>query len=479
MKRRPGVPAWPGSRLRTIRVRLTLWYVALLSVILVIFSAFLYLRLAQNLRDETDQALALEARQIEGNLHMNGRAPLLHDALEHLPPGMVVVLYDQAGVQLEASTQGNTPPRLPAPAPQRGNGRTSITTDRLPEGDWRTLTTPVKENGTVVGLLQVAQPEEPTETALRQLALLMGFGAPLTIILASAGGLFLASRALDPIDRITRMAQRIGAEDLSQRLGLPPGEDEVARLASTFDDMLDRLDQAFIRERQFTADASHELRTPLAVLTAQADLALEHDRRPAEYRRALREIQDEAQRMSRLLSELLVLARSDSGRDDLEREPLDLARLAADTVATLAPLAEASGVALAVVGPVPAPVLGDQTRLTQLVINLVDNALKYTPEGGSVYVNVAVDAGQAVLQVRDTGVGIAAEHLPHLFERFYRVDAARSRDEGGAGLGLAIAEWIVRAHHGAITAASALGGGTTFTVRLPLNQSARTSAKRE
>jgi heavy metal sensor kinase len=457
--------------LRPIRVRLTLWYVALLMVILATFSAFLYVRLAQNLRDETDRALALEAQQIGSTLEMDHGGPFLSRALEQLPAGIVVVLYSPSEARLEASAQGRLTPALPPPSANQQRTFASLTTVSAAVGDdWRVLTTPVRSDGQTIALLQVAQSQDLSETALHQLALQMAVAVPLTLVLAALGGSFLASRALDPIDRITRTAQRISAEDLTQRLHLPPSPDEVGRLAGTFDQMLDRLEQAFSRQRQFTADASHELRTPLAVLAAQTDLALDQARRPEDYRAALREIHQQAEQMAQLLSELLMLARVDSGPVEIDHEGLDLTALVADTVATLTPLAEAGGVMLSAPSQFPAPISGDQARLTQLIVNLVDNALKYTPVGGKVEVRVNAVDGRALLQVTDSGVGIAPEHLPHLFERFYRADAARSRDEGGAGLGLSICQWIATAHEGTIAVHSTPGSGTTFTVSLPLTK---------
>ena len=287
---------------------------------------------------------------------------------------------------------------------------------------------------------------------------------------------FLASRALGPIDRITRTAQRIGGQDLSERLHLSPSSDEVGRLAATFDQMLDRLQGAFQRERQFTADASHELRTPLAMLAGHAELALERTRRPAEYRQALHDIVDDAARLRQLLSELLMLARAEGGREDIPQEPVALNELALDVVEAMTPLAEAHNVTLGLGEVQAATILGDQTRLNQLLINLVDNAIKYTPAGGHIQVAVPGGGGWTRLTVADTGLGIPAEHLPHVFERFYRVDAARARAEGGSGLGLSIADWIARAHGGRIEVASTVGVGTTFTVWLPLAPATQSAA---
>lgn len=212
----------------------------------------------------------------------------------------------------------------------------------------------------------------------------------------------------------------------------------MGRLAATFDQMLDRLEAAFQRQRQFTADASHELRTPLALIASQIDLALERPRPADAYRAVLASLRDDTTRLSQLLSELLTLARADAGYVTLDAEPLDLATLVEDVVVAMQPLARTAGIALGQRAEESVRVVGDQTRLTQLLVNLIDNGLKYTPVGGSVTVAVGRVDQRAFVSVGDTGEGIPPEHLPHLFERFYRVDTARDRAAGGAGLGLAI-----------------------------------------
>jgi heavy metal sensor kinase len=293
----------------------------------------------------------------------------------------------------------------------------------------------------------------------------------LTLLVASAGGLFLAGRALDPIDRITRAAAAIGADDLSSRLNLRGSHDEVGRLAATFDRMLERLDQAFRRQRQFTADASHELRTPLTMLASQIDVALKRNRTLAEYKDLLRSMREDTARMSQLVSELLTLARADAGQQLLTREELDLGDLVRSVVPTMEAIATEHGVQLTEQVQPGITISGDQMRLTQLLINLIDNAVRYTPSGGRVAASVERDGAVASLRVADTGVGIDADHLPHVFERFYRADPARARAEGGAGLGLAIAHWIATAHGGEISVQSEVGRGTTFTLRLPISSS--------
>lgn len=458
--------AW--ANLRTIRVRLTLWYVALLAVILAAFSAFLYVDLSRSLHDEVDRLLRSEAQRLIATLDIEDGQPRFGDGPDNLQVGTVAALYDPTGQHLLAND-----PRQPLPAVAEALGRAAqgqqtLTTIRFPDGtEWRVLTTPVAENGRPITVLQVARAERDIEATLGQLMTLMALAVPLTLLLAIAGGVFLAGRALNPIDRITRMAAAISARDLSQRLNLS-GNDEVGRLAATFDRMLDRLEAAFQRQRQFTADASHELRTPLTMLRSQIDVALERRRSAAEYARVLASVREDTDRIGQLLGDLLTLARADAGREPLARERVDLNDLAEQVVTAMQPLARQRGLGLQRGNGVPVPVEGDQTRLMQLLVNLVDNALKYTPSGGAVTVSAGQEAGWGVLLVVDTGIGIAPEHLPHLFERFYRVDKARARSEGGTGLGLAICRWIAEAHGGTIGVESQPGGGTTFTVRLPL-----------
>lgn len=454
--------------IRTIRVRLTLWFVMLLAIILVTFSAFLYLTLAHNLDAELNRSLGAEAQRIIASIDLQDGQPALNGEFDPQSTGIVVALYSRTGTQLMDTNARPAFLRATAALAQRIPSEPTLATVQLTDGTrWRVLTMPVIEEGRVAGVLQVGRSEEEISRALGQLVTLMAIAIPATILFTVAGGLFLAGRALNPIDQITRTAERLGAQDLSQRLNLRGTDDEVGRLAATFDGMLERLDRAFRRQREFTADASHELRTPLASLISQVELALERSRTPAEYRRVLTSVRDDARRMTQLLNDLLTLARADDGNVPLIRETLELGELAKQVVAAMEPLARERGVTLERCAGETVFVNGDQTRLAQLMINLVDNGLKYTPTGGRVTIRVSRRPGQAIIEVSDTGVGITAEHLPHIFERFYRVDRSRSRSDGGTGLGLSICRWIVEAHGGAITVSSLPGQGTTFTVMLP------------
>jgi heavy metal sensor kinase len=297
--------------------------------------------------------------------------------------------------------------------------------------------------------------------------LLLGSG--LTLAVALGGGLWLADRAMRPVHTITRAARSISETDLNRRLNMK-SKDELGELANTFDDMLARLQAAFERQRQFVADASHELRTPLTIVNLESSRALAAKRTTDEYQRALGVIRSENEFMSHLVSDLLTLARMDSGQMAMEKTRLDLSDLALEAVERLSPLAERKNVRLET-GDLPEVNLqGDRRYLLQMLNNLIENGIKYTGgEEKRVRVETGLEIDSAWVRVSDTGQGIPPEHLPHLFDRFYRVDKARSRDEdesqGGNGLGLSIVNWIAQAHDGEVRVESTQGMGTTFEVR--------------
>lgn len=280
------------------------------------------------------------------------------------------------------------------------------------------------------------------------------------------GGWWLAGRAIRPIEQISQTAKGIEASKLSERFNVEATDTELRELGSVLNSMLGRLEAGFDQQSRFTADASHELRTPLAVLLSHAELALSRQRSPAEYQAALQTIQRSGQRMKELVEDLLILARANSGRLELRKEATDLKRLAEEAAQLLKPLAEAEGVKLEVTGTRTEKSV-DPARLNQALVNLIGNGIKYNRPGGAVRIHVANDSDAATIQIRDTGEGIPAESLPHLFEPFFRVDAARSRETGGSGLGLAITRRLVNAHGGEISVTSELGVGSCFEIRLP------------
>src|SRR5579859_1248170 len=286
-------------RASSIRVRLTLWYVALLAGILVVFSGLLYVSLSRSLGQELDLTLSSEATRLIASMNFESGAPELGgEGPDNLRIGTVAALFDGSGRRLLAYDPRQPLPPLPDALRSAAQGRQTFTTAALPDGtEWRVMTTPVTQNGFQIGILQVGRPVAEVDATLHQLALLLALAVPLTLVVASAGGLFLSGRALDPIDRITRAAAAIGADDLSRRLNFR-SRDEVGRLAATFDRMLDRLERAFQRQRQFTADASHELRTPLTMVASQIDVALERERTPAEYIELLHSLREDGGRMA-------------------------------------------------------------------------------------------------------------------------------------------------------------------------------------
>jgi two-component system, OmpR family, sensor kinase len=301
---------------------------------------------------------------------------------------------------------------------------------------------------------------------IRQLAwLLLGAGGSV-LLLGLAGGWWLASRAMRPIQDISATATKISTGDLSQRIPAGDTENELGQLAEVLNSTFARLDAAFQQQARFTSDAAHELRTPVSVMLTQTQSTLARERSGAEYRESLEACQRAAQRMRRLIESLLDLARLDAGQETMQRERVDLSRVAADCLALVRPLAAERRVTLHSELQ-PAECIGDSERLAQLMTNLLTNAIHYNREGGEVRVFVQAQNGAIRLEVSDTGSGIAADELPHIFERFWRADKSRTRAEGRAGLGLAIAKSIVEVHGGSLGAESEPGRGSTFTVRLP------------
>ena len=352
-------------------------------------------------------------------------------------------------------------------------GRTTIrnVVTGLDEEQMRAVTAPVVFNGEVVGVLEVGQSRDDVTDPLGTLLAIMGVAYPVTLALAVLGGIFLSRRALAPVDRVTGLARRISADDLSQRLDLDLPEDEVGRLARTFDEMIARLDEAFRRQRQFTADASHELRTPLTIMKGQLDVALQKERGPEEYRKVLQAVNDEVDRLVKLAGSLLTLTRADARQVPLTLEDVRVADVVAGAVEHLTPTAAGKQIELSAESSNGLAVNADEDLLIQLLLNLLDNAIKYTPEGGAVTVRWDTSLDNVEIRVQDTGDGISQEHIPLIFDRFYRADEARSRVDGGAGLGLAISKWIVEAHGGSLGVESVVGSGSTFTIRLPIGRS--------
>ena len=453
---------------RSIRTRFALWATALILVLLVAFGGFVYASLSHGLRAAVDDSLSLSAAQAAASLNVDNGRILVPEAISPEetgadafgPQGLTLIVRADDGGVLQATGPYAIIQGVGLTADARGD----FITVRSAVGDpLRIFTLPVLDNERLVGWVQSAQSLGEVESALERLLTALFLGGGLAAMLAGFAGYFLAARALAPIDAITRAARRISTEDLSARLKLPDVGDEVSRLATTFDDMLNRLDQGFQRERRFTADASHELHTPLAAMQAILSVMREAERSPAEYRQAMSDLAEETDRMRGLVEDLMRLARGE-GESPVMKEPIDLALLLLDVTDSLRPLAGGKGLRLELDTPNSLPIRGDMDQLIRLWVNLIHNAIKYTISG-TISVSAHAEADRVVVYVQDTGVGIPAEHLPHIFERFYRVEAARS--SAGTGLGLAIARQIVTAHGGSVSVESTPGVGSRFTVSLP------------
>lgn len=458
------------SAFRSIRWQLTGWYVLLLFGLLLVFGAGTYTAVRKLLIDNLDDLLASQANLFVGTIDLTDRQlSIRNDTLQisRTSDDHVTRLYQANGTRLFDTNPKIRSEELDVAVQDALDGKQRFNSFEEHGETMRILTLPIKSGSEVVGALQIGLSLEDVNKTLKALLVGMLILAPATLILASGGGFFVAHRALAPIDKITRAAQQISAEDFSRRIGLHGPDDEVGRLARTFDDMIGRLQSAFEQQRRFTADASHELRTPLTAMIGQIDVVLERPREAENYRNTLVTVREQAQRLARMANDLLFLARSDVQPKPSTPEAIDLGHLLPAIVAQLEPLTQARGQRVALELPSSPVVHGNEDDLIRLFLNLIDNAIRYTPPGGLITVCCEQRDSQVVVSVADTGPGIAPEHLPHLFDRFFRADRGRSRAQGGSGLGLAIAQHIVRAHGGKLLVHSDIGQGSTFTAILP------------
>jgi heavy metal sensor kinase len=450
-------------KISSLRARFATWTALLILLVLVIFGVYVYFRLAGGLYASLDDSLRVSASQIIASLNVDNGKLILSDSVieapeeDTFPAGFSVRILTPGGQVLQQSGLyiSQMPPL------EKLSGSPFYTT--LSNPALRNYTAPVTDNSRLVAVVQVARTTSGVRETLGRLLTILLLATPLLALSAAASGYLLASRALRPIDVMTRTARRISAEDLSARLKLTNTDDELGRLASTFDEMLERLEDSFRRERQFTADASHELRTPLAAMQAILSVTRQRRRKPAEYEQALDDLAEETERLRGLTESLLALARADL-HPPAPVEAVELSILLEDVTESMRPLADAKGLKLTCKTAGDLTIWGERESLIRLFINLLDNAIKYTRHGG-VDVCALCEGEQIHIEVSDTGIGIQPEHLAHIFQRFYRVDPSRS--QRGTGLGLSLAQQIVQAHGGRIDANSVPGKGTTFVIQLP------------
>ena len=352
----------------------------------------------------------------------------------------------------------------------------------------RIITFPVLENSHITKIVQVASSLEDVEDALNTLLIILIIGVPLALLVASLGGQFLANKALKPVDHITQTARMITSQNLNQRIKPLKVKDEISRLIETFNEMISRLDRSFRQVKQFSTDASHELKTPLTILKGEVEVALRKERGSHEYEQILKSNLEEINRMSQIVEDLLLLSKADSGEIRLNREDMDLTEILNEVVAQVNVLAQSKNLRIETSNHhEEIHIFGDPLRIRELFLNLIENGIKYTEEGGSIHIRLAKDtflqdgnlsggpkgeqAEFVKIIVSDTGIGIAKEDQERIFDRFFRVDKARSREQGGSGLGLSICKWIVEAHRGEIKVESELGKGSSFIVKLPIYSS--------
>jgi two-component system, OmpR family, sensor kinase len=471
--------------LDSVRTRLTLWYVGVLALVLVAFSIGVYALLARSLYTHLNEELVATveatgtsiAREIEEG---ESEDRVLSNALNELiAPRQAAAVFDTEGRLLaEQPAQGDVHVALPSPnfIPASGASLYKVEEEREPSGAGRIIALQrvrVNSNGRSY-LIVVSQPLNVVTEELKRIRFILYFSVLLALALAGLGGWFLARRSLQPIVRMTERARRISAENLEQRLPIANPRDELGQLAATFNDLLARLYDSFAQQRRFMADASHELRTPLSVMRTATDVTLEAEQRnEGEYREVLGVIDEQARRLTRIVEDMFMLARADAGRRALRHNNFYLDKLLLETTRAANVLCARKGLAIEVEDFPETPYRGDEGLLRQMILNLLDNAMKYTPRGGVVRVQLDQRDSFYTISITDTGVGIPLEARPHIFERFYRVDKARSHSEAtdgaGAGLGLSIARWIAEAHQGRLELVRSDENGSTFAASLPVN----------
>jgi len=470
----------------SLRSRLTLWYALSLAVILAASGFFWHLYLSRELHTHLDERLKLIAEDVAAfhdlrhDLSPMQRRPASDhcQALEEFLRNhnwseyVQVRLGDGSIACFSSNLQQN---RLPLSRRARDvSARRQLVLETLsaqPFRQVRMVTMPLIAEDERIGYVQVAATTREVESALERLRIVLATLSPLLLLAITVGGWFLAGRTLSPVTKCTRSMRRISAENLSERLDVGNAGREIVDLADTFNDMLARLEDSFGRIKQFSGDASHELRTPLTILKGETEVALRWAKSPEEFRNMLESNLEEIDRMERIIEDLLLLAKSDSGGLPLEKKPVSLSDLMQEIYLQASSLHDDSRLDVALNLEVDGEVMvqGDELRLRQLFLNLISNAVKYTPEPGKIEINLHIDGPNAVISISDSGIGIPQEHLPHIFDRFYRVDEARNRAVGGAGLGLAIVKWVVEAHEGQIDIQSMPGVGTTVRIELPID----------
>ena len=452
-------------RPRSVRVRLALWYVGVMVVVLAVYIAAVFELVRTNASGVLDEQLRVDFDWAS-------------DMLAQRPDGTIAP-YDETGEgdspwlqvwSLNGHLLYDTPEarRNPVPASDQLAVKADEQIVTVPgvSPPYRILSGPSRIGGQPV-VVQVARSELTITQSMKQLLFVLLLGLPFGVAAAGLGGYSLARRALAPVDRMSERARLITAERLKERLPVDNPDDELGRLATVFNETLTRLESSFEQMRRFTADASHELRTPLTVIRSVGEVGLRGRRDEVAYREIIGSMLEEVDRLARLVDRLLMLSRADTGQSKLSTDIVDLSELADEVAAQLGVLAEEKQQSITLERTGAPRWTGDRLVLRQALLNLVDNAIKYSPVGGRITIRVAESPAAAVVEVSDTGPGIPEELQSRIFDRFYRLDKSRSRDNGGTGLGLSIAKWAVEVNGGQLTLEKTNGVGSTFRITLP------------
>jgi heavy metal sensor kinase len=453
-----------------VKARLTLWYVTLFTVIVASWSVYVILRVQLDLYSGLDRALSSRATQLAAVLRGGGNSAFKNASDATLagvaPTQAAAQLLSADGTVIQHSGDAIAQEQIVPPTMLQAvqdSGRARIETVHASDKKFRILLVRLPQSSR---FLLVGQTTDSADSAIDRLAFVMLVSGPLALLAAAIVGWFLARRALRPVSRMTSTATNITINHLDERIPVPPGNDELKSLAETLNDMLGRLETGVKDKRRLVANASHELQTPLAVMRTELDVYLATAELPPDAVEVLESVREESDRMSRIVRNLLTLARFDDGNLRLLKQLLDLHDLALEAADSFGELARERSVELEVTGTsTSAPADPEYVRL--VVDNLLENAIRYSGAGSTVTISTQTDGDQSVLVVADTGQGIPASAIPHLFDRFFRVESARAAENSGSGLGLAITKEIVEAHGGRIEIESELDVGTRFTVRLP------------
>ncbi len=461
----------------SLRLRLTLFYAGLSALVLAGFGALFYRTLQARLERNLDQELAERAAALRGYLKFPEGRPVL--AYDHSDPEEAYFIrtatrYFQVldagdgGVVIQ-SQELQLLDAVPSLEEIRAQIRNPRPTElQSPQGLLRFNNYAVRPTRKKSYLIQVGASHRPVETALREFLKTLVLLIPVGVLLAGFSGWWMARSALRPVEDLRASAEQIGISNLKVRLPLRGSNDEIDRLAGTFNQTFARLEDAVQQMRQFTASISHELRTPLTALRGEAEVALLEPRSPEAYRRVLASQLEEFDKLTQMINRLLTLARAEGGEIHLAAEEINLSALVTSLFAQMEPLASWKNIQLHVQAQDGVLVRGDKGWLESALLNLLDNAIKFNREGGRIEVSVGVNEQTALVQLRDTGIGIPREALPRIFERFYRAEPSRSKEIEGAGLGLSLVKWVVENHHGTVTVESEVGQGSCFTICLPL-----------